>query len=274
MSYRKILLQLLITSLSIFSYGQKDYKRGYVITFDNDTLFGTIGLNSNYRNSRSCYFQSNKDQEVKVYAPADIKAYRVENSKYYVSKEVTWNDKKELVFLEFLLDGIVNLYYIKESISEYYFIERDTALILLSNDERRIVVESTVASGKDDKTYLTNSNQYIGVLKYLFQDSPEVMKDISNTQFDYKPLINLTREYHESVCKDYSCIDYTKNTKMSVYLEPNFGMIHSTMGIKTSDDHAQDLNPHFGLNLSLRNTKRDRWNFRTGISYSTVEFEG
>jgi hypothetical protein len=272
MKHYKFQLLLLLTSFSLFTYGQIDYKKGYVITHDNDTLFGTIDLNSNYRNSRSCNFLS--DQVVKVYAPEDIKAYRVENSKYYVAKEVTWNDKKEMVFLEFLVDGIVNLYYLKESINEYYFIERDTALILLSNDEKKIVIKSTVASGKDDKTYVANSNQYIGVLKYLFQDSPEVMKDIPHTRFDYKPLINLTREYHESVCKDYSCIDYTKNIKMSVYLEPSFGMIHSTMGLKTSEDHAQDLNPYFGLNISLRNTKRDRWNFLTGISYSSVEFEG
>jgi hypothetical protein len=275
MSYRILWLLLVITSFTLNSYGQKDYKNGYVITLDNDTLYGTIDLKSNYKNSRSCYFQGDQDQVMKVYTPADIKAYRVENNKYYISKEITLNDKKKLVFLEFLVDGIVNLYYIRESSSEYYFIEKDTAMILLSNDEKKVIKESTLASGKDDKVYLTTTNQYMGILKFLFQDSPEAMKDIPNTRFDYKPLIRLTKEYHESVCKDYSCIDYTKSTGVSVYMEPTFGMIHSTMGLKTSDDHAQDLNPYYGLMVRLRNAKRlYRWNFLTGLNYSSVEFRG
>ena len=275
MSYQKLLLLLVISCFTLNSFGQKDYKRGYIITLDNDTIYGSVDLKSNYKNSRSCNFLSDEDQISKAFGPADIKAYRIENNKYYVARAITLNNNKEVVFLEFLVDGIVDLYYLKESTSEYYFIEKDTALILLSNDEKKVIEKSTVASGKDDKVYLTTSNQYIGILKYLFQDSPEVMKEIPNTRFDYKPLINLTKDYHESVCKDYSCIDYTKSTGMSVYLEPTVGLIHSTMGLKTSDDHAQDFNPYVGLAFRFRNAKRlYRWNFLTGINYSSVEFRG
>jgi hypothetical protein len=274
MKSRKILLLLAILSFSVISYGQKDFKHGYVITNDNDTLYGTIDLKSNYKNSRTCNFLSDSDPTSKEFGPGDIKAYRID-IKYYVSRELELDKIKQRAFLEFLVDGIVDLYYLKESDREYYFIEKDGSLILLSNDEKKIIVESSIASGKDDKVYSTNSNQYIGMLKYLFQDSPEAMQEIPKTRFDYKPLINLTKDYHNSVCKDYNCIDYTKSTKTTIYIEPGIGMINSWMGLKTSDDHAYDLNPYFGLMFRLKGAKRFYlWNFLTGLNYSFVEFRG
>ena len=108
-----------LLAISSISYGQRDYKPGYIITNKNDTVHGFINLKSNYQNSRQCEFKRNIDQEPDTYLPFDIKGYRVENSKFYVSKEVPLNDTTEKVFLEYLVEGIVNLYYLKDLTSEY-----------------------------------------------------------------------------------------------------------------------------------------------------------
>ena len=257
-----------LLAISSVTYGQKDYKPGYIITNKNDTVYGFINLKSNYQNSRQCEFKRNIDQEPDTYLPFDIKSYRIENSKFYVSKEVTLNDSTEKVFLEYLVDGIVNLYYLKVLDDEYYFIEKDSSMYQLSNSEIEYI-------NKNGEKYVGDSKKYMGTLIYLFRDSPQTSKDVRSTSFDYRSLINITKEYHNSVCKDYQCIDFTRSTKSTIYLEPNVGMISSRMGLKTSEHHAFNTNPVFGVNLRFTPMRAHYlWNVSVGLSYSMNDFNG
>ncbi len=91
--------------------GQNSYKSGYIVTNNNDTIYGLIKLRSNYLNNRSCDFKKTEDDSPEQLSPSDIKAYKIEDSKFYISKMISLRDTNRVVFLEFLLDGIVNLYY-------------------------------------------------------------------------------------------------------------------------------------------------------------------
>ena len=278
----KNLYLFFISGLLLYSgigYGQKDYKPGYIITNNNDTVSGFINLKSNYTNSRQCEFKKNIDQDPHTYLPFDIKGYRIENYKYYISKKVTLNDTTKKVFLEYLVNGIVDLYYLKELTSEYYFIEKDSTLYLLSNDKEEITKKEKVFNyaglSEEYRTYSRNSNQYIGILTYLFLDSPGISKDISRTEFSYKPLIKITKEYHNSVCKDYECIDYSKTTRSPVYVESYAGIINSCMGLKTSSHKEYNTYPIIGLNFKITPLKvLSSWALMTGISYTKNNFLG
>ena len=244
------LLCLILLQTCFLIHGQKGYKPGYIITNGFDTLRGS-------------------------YKPDDIRAYRIENSKYYVSKEVVIDSAKQKIFLEFLVKGIANLFYYKGQGKEYYFIEKDNVMTQLSNDVSMVTVKSMGVMGEYEETYSKNSNQYKRMLQYLFQQSPEVLKEIPNTLFDYRPLIKITKDYHNSVCKDNNCIDFTKSTKKSLYLEPYIGVIDSWMKLNTSKDKIQDIKPYIGLQLRLTPFKGYyMWNFLAGINFSSDKFEG
>jgi len=259
--------------LSIMVYGQKDFKPGYLVTTSEDTLYGMINVISNSQNGKNCEFILGTDQVHKGFSPYEIKAYRTED-KYYVSRDITIDNKKEKIFLEFLVDGIVDLYYLKDGVNEYYFIERDTALIPLSNNEIEYIREGD-GLRTNDKKYQGNSNHYKGTLTYVFQDSPGINRKISATPFEYRSLINLTKDYHYSVCTDYDCIDYTRSTKRIVYLEPSVGMISTWMSLKTSDDHAHNLRPSFGIMMRIKPLKSlTSWNFLMGLNLSDNDLEG
>jgi hypothetical protein len=113
------------------------------------------------------------------------------------------------------------------------------------------------------------------MLRYLFQESPVVSEKISTTRFDYKPLIELTTDYHNSVCKDYACIDYSKSTKVLVFLEAGTGIVNSWMGIKTSDNHDYAMSPLVEVRFRIKPIKRlYLWNFLVGLKYSSVDYKG
>src|SRR5690606_19029721 len=96
------------------------------------------------------------------------------------------------------------------------------------------------------------SNQYIGLLSYLFQDSPELSNQIKSTDFGFKPLIKITKDYHNNVCDEYSCIDYTKSTKTKIHLEPFIGVMNSWMKLESSSDVAYDIKPVIGINFRFK----------------------
>jgi len=275
MGKKCFLLCLIFMQFCIINYGQKGYKAGYIINNELDTLRGFIRLKSNSENSGSCDFIAGKNQPAKIYSPNDIRAYRIENSKYYVSKNIMIDSSRQRVFIEYLVDGIVNLFYYKGIGTEYYFIEKDTLMIPLTNKESIITVKEKGVTEEYDKSYSHNSNQYKRILQYLFQESPEVLKEIPSTAFDYRPLIKITKDYHNSVCKDHNCIDFTKSTNKSLYLEPYFGIINSWMGLKTSKNSVHDIKPYLGMQLRLKPFKGfSMWNMLVGINYSTNNFEG
>ncbi|MBN2349147.1 MAG: hypothetical protein JXJ22_09935 [Bacteroidales bacterium] len=259
-------LALIIFSIQ-FSFGQKEYKPGYIISNNNDTISGFINLKSNYSNSLECDFKKTKEEKPLIYSPDEISGYRIENSKFYVSREVKIDSLKTRVFLEYLVDGIVDLYYYRELTREFYFIEKDSVLIQLSNEEVEREINGVSMVG--------NSNQYIRMLNYLFSDSPEITRDLRNAEFGYKPLINLTKNYHNAVCKDYDCIDYTKSTRSNIYIEGFLGGGVSWMGFKYSEDYLQTINPNMGIMFRFMPLRMfHKWNLLTGFNYSRNNFEG
>jgi hypothetical protein len=262
--------------LLTLSYGQSGYDAGYIITNENDTIKGLIKLKSNYLNSRSCSFIEANNQNARDYTSSDIKAYRIENKKFYISKEVSVDSVKQRIFLEYLVEGIVNLYYFKDLQKEYFFLEKDSRMIPISNDASIVIVKEKGVTGEEFETqYSKNSNQYRRMLTYLFQDSPGTLQKIPGTGFDYRSLIRITLDYHRAVCKDDKCIDFTRSTKKSFFIEPYFGMIGSRMGLYSSKNHVYQSNLYAGLQLRFKPSKRfTHWNFLAGINFSSNNFQG
>ena len=199
---------ILIIGFVIFSnvcFSQYDFRRGFIITKSNDTITGFIDYANPDISSKYCYFKKDSLSKTTEYTPTDLKAYSFTNSKYFVSKGVNIENDTAFLFLEFLLKGVINLYYCSESNKEYYFIEKDYMLYPLTNNEVKvnIVGQSKVKS----------SDNYIGILNWLMGDGADFSKEIYSTKFDHSSLIQLTKDYHNRVCKDNECIVYYKKQK-------------------------------------------------------------
>jgi hypothetical protein len=258
---------LLLLILPLVSFCQEDFRPGYIITNNSDTIHGLINLKSNLQNSMYCEFRNTDNSAVTRYSPKEISGYRIDNNKFYITREVSLADEKEIVFLEYLIDGIVDLFYLKTKTGDNYYIEKNGIMHQLSNDEKQVVINNVI--------YEKNSNEYIGVLNTLFRDSPETLTEIKNTPFSYKELVKLTKDYHYSVCKNQVCIDYSKSTKTVIWIEPNAGTAFSWMGYKTSVDYAFNNRIFGGINIRFIPFRSHYvWNFGTGLVLSSSDFSG
>jgi hypothetical protein len=262
-----LFLLFIITLCTLSVKSQNDFKAGFVVNNSNDTIIGLIAWKRNAANSMVCKFKMDENSNLITYEPKDIKCYGIDNQKLYISKVVDIENNIDTLFLEYLVSGIVDLYYLKRPRKELYFIEKDGKLFELTNDEKSFI-------DKNGVQYIGNSNKYRGALKYLLSDSPELAAQISQTSFSLKSLIRITVNYHKQVCDEYLCIDYTKPMNNSLFIEPCFGAKYSKLAIKDMDGTAYDLMPLFGANFSYQpKLLKDSWKLVAGVKYYKSYYE-
>ena len=256
---------MFLALISCFCNCQKGFLPGYVISNDFDTIYGFIDMKSNYHNSMFCEFRQEENSEPKTYNPGEIRGFRIENTKFYVSRKITINGGEKTVFLEYLVNGIVNLYYLKDIATDYYFIEKDGVLNQLTNEEIAVKV--------GDVSYTRESKKYIGILNFLFKDSPQTLRKIPATGFGYNSLISITKDYHNNVCKNLECIDYTKSTKVKIRLEPYLGIRLSWTIIYGSPVKSYCLRPNGGINIRFIPYRiNTAWSINSGVFYVSNNF--
>ena len=200
-------------------YGQDNFKRGYIITHENDTISGWIDFRTDAQNMSVCKFKTEESGKDRSYLPGEIFGYRFDREgKFYVSRNVPINDMQRTVFLEYLVQGIKNLYYyIDTSTIEnqyYYFFEDDAG--------------NMVPVTKKPDEYINNKIQedvrYVGMIKYLFQDQETILKKADKLKFDQKSMIHITKEYHDQVCTTgEECIVFETKEDKEYYQFKFFG---------------------------------------------------
>lgn len=175
--------------------GQTDFRQGYVITNENDTVNGLIDYRGDTGNSQKCVFKVGETSVVKEYKPFDIQGYRFKDSKYYVSKTVLVDGAKVHLFLEFLVHGTADLYSYNDGKTSYFFIQRSGQKIV------ELVVRK-VLSKNDRSSYLRERNEYIDTLKFVLADSPRFFPIINKTALDAPSLMMLIKRYNNYVSSE------------------------------------------------------------------------
>ncbi len=194
-------------------YSQSNYKKGYVITLNNDTLFGLIDFRTDIMNSQFCKFKPDTTESEVIYRPGEIESYRILNEgKYYVSRTVEIENVKRTVFLEFLVQGLLNLYYFPEEYGYYFFENKEGKIIGITKKPDEITEDRKI---KKD-------NRYKGVLTYVLREDISLALKSADVAFGRKSMIEYTKDYHEDMCESgEKCIifenDYKKKfTKINV----------------------------------------------------------
>ncbi len=168
-----------------------------------------------------------------------------ETAKYYVSKIIDEDQREKHLFLEYLINGIIDVYYYRDDKGDHYFIEdANNQLSKLKNEEKEIF--------EDNKRYVKDSKEYIGLLKYTFRESPSISKKAEYIDLNHKSLIKISEEYHKEVCAEEECIVYEKKLPKR---KSTFGIIAGLNGMFISQvrDLPEDLyflkESQFGLTV-------------------------
>ena len=205
-----------------------------------------------------CHFRHIEGDSILTFKPSDIYGYRFNDSRYFVSKEI----KGIKVFLEFLVRGRVNLYYIRDKKGDKYYLSKDS-LGLVEIPYTKEMIE------KDKQEYLYESKTHIGVLNYFMQDAPGILSKINEIQKpDHKNLISLAEYYHNAVCDGKKCIVYEKKPfPIKVNLEFSTGYMNSIIG--TFNSSPGYLKAGVYTHIWLPRESENLF-FRTGIIYCTL----
>lgn len=255
---RNIKIALCIVFCMIYwsSYAQSDYRPGYIINNSNDTIYGFLNYRADILNSKKCLFVKELGGEVKDYLPGEIREYRFADSKNYITKTIEVNKEPKTIFIEFLLNGIIDLYYFEDHLGNHYYIDNKGQLVELTNPEGIVYKQESSRTGDMTRTYMVNSNKHIGLLRYLFADQKSLLNKINRVELNRGSLIKITKEYHNLTCKDYDCIVYEKpkskfSIKVALLYADNytkFILYEPRVLFDGAHDHS------FGMLLSIRNS--------------------
>jgi hypothetical protein len=218
---------------------QTDFRTGFIIENSGDTLFGEIDYRGDLLMSSVCKFKD-YNNNVHEYFPSDIKAFRFIGSKYYVSREV--NDKK--VFLEYLINGEINIYYLRDDDGDHYYLDKkDIRLTEISYEEGIKQV--------NNKQVFYKSTKHYGLLRVYMQDAPGFDTKIKSIEKpEHRNLIKLAEDYHNVVCGGEKCIIYEKKQPL---LRLNLELVSGVIRIENFE--------HFDSSQKMR----DKYFYRHGI---------
>lgn len=271
-------LQLIIIIILILSgfyvSAQTDFRNGYYITHENDTVYGLVDYRGEVRNSQTCVFKMNEFAEPVKFNPTEIQAYRFTDGKFYTSKKINTGDEEKAVFLEFLVNGITNLYFFRDINNYTYFIEdKNGKLLVLSNEK--------ITSNMDGKGEVQrNSNKYIGILRATFADCKEIQPQINNVNLGHKSLINITKDYHNYVCDTEECIVYEKKVqtakvRFAPVVKTGVADFHFDKGIFTNYDIDPDF--YFGAGMIMSTVFpgiNEKISFEFAVDVNQYNFHG
>lgn len=262
---RTIILFLFTFILFVNGFSQTDFRPGYYITWGNDTIYGLVDYRGEIRNSRLCEFKKDENSVPIQFEPSEIQAYRFINSKYYISKKIKIDGTEKQVFVEYLLNGIINLYFYRDFNNYLYLFEgSDGELLALTNEKETEYIEG---KGRIEK----NTYKYIGQLKAKLADCSEIRKDIDRVALDHNSLINITKEYHDYMCDGEKCIIYEKKvSKSKIKIAPVIGggtsSLHFNKGEFSKYNFGSFQYPLAGL---LVNISLPKWNEKLSFDIET-----
>jgi hypothetical protein len=258
MKLKRLILLGLLISAGILN-AQTDFKPGYIIKTIGDTILGQIDSRGDLLMGRLCKFKD-ANNTIKEYSPDDIVAFRFYGSKFYVSKEI--NNKK--LFLEYLVNGELNIYYRRDEIGDHYYLDKEGVRLTEIPYEEGI---------KDvgDKQVFYESQKHIGILNYYMQDAPVLKSRIQSIKKPkHQNLIKLAEDYHNVICKGEKCIIYEKKS-------PLFRVLPEIVGgvIKYSSNRNfyDKFYPNAGLIGHVWMPRsNEKLYFRTGVLVSELDF--
>ncbi len=156
-----IVVAVLLLALPLSISAQIDFRSGYVVKTNNDTIAGYVAYRSEKKNSSVCVFKETVKGNVTSFGPGDITAFGIDNEKSFISielpKEVAPNQGQ--VFARVLAEGYADLYRHRK----VFLLKKDDDLSALPppKDEPYGVPEDMVVK---------RSKKYVGILNYFLLD--------------------------------------------------------------------------------------------------------
>ena len=169
---------------------QTNPKPGFIITNENDTIYGTIDYCSDAKNAYECLFLKEGETAYRSYSPAELKGYRfTDNGIYYVTRTFHVEGTDKTFFAEFLLQGGVSLFRHKENDTDYYYMVDETGKVATVKDTG-VMAASPAEVDRAKRNTLREASQ-------IFAKSNKAQEHL------WKKAINAENRFHREMWKKW-----------------------------------------------------------------------
>ena len=182
---KKILILICIVFIQKV-YAQSDYREGFVILKNGDTISGFINYRITDSQFKKIEFKKTLESKKTEYTPLLIKAYGYKKNELFNSKKIKDSNYDDTFFLETLVSGKITLFRLYDD----FYIEKDNPYIALrmiamaGEDYGRSFVEEYIG----DLTTLENLQGSINDISKIASDLIYLVNPLSNT--DIQDLID------------------------------------------------------------------------------------
>jgi len=232
------------------------YKKGRIVTQNNDTVYGLIKDVGGIWNANYCQFKESKKSQAVKYYPNQIISYGFIDDKYYSSQRLFVDTGYRDYFFDVLLEGDVNLYYFRKYRNMSYFLQKKGGTLVGLSNEHITISHPVTNRVIYDVGYKLEIHDYKDTLSSLFKDCPEIQKQIRDFEYNRKSIVKITKEYIDLTCKKNNCIRYERDKHIS---KPTVGIFS---GVRISKVYF--LDPVYSTELETENTP----SFPMGVFYN------
>ncbi|MDX5348178.1 MAG: PorT family protein [Hymenobacteraceae bacterium] len=217
-------LAALLVAFTSSAFAQKNFKEGFIIKAEGDTVRGLVEYRGDARNATVAVFKPAANAEVVEYMPEQISGYGFKGSKHYETQQVDLNGKKQLVFLNILVKGKASVYFLKEeSEATHFFIKKqDGPTVELLNT---VTLKRDAQTGKQYNVY---QMEYKKQLLSNFQECVVLINDIEKLKLNYRDIRKLFIKYNECAAKEelvYVEEQINSKATFGVYVAPSYSWV-------------------------------------------------
>jgi hypothetical protein len=268
-----------IAGLLLTSTLSGQFKPGYIIGNDNDTTYGYIKYEGSALNCDHCRFMSMPDSTEHVYSPGEIKAFRFEGSKYFMTATIKENNESKKVFMEWLIKGRASIlsYNSLNMKTRFFFLPENDTLTELVNTTKTIMRKDEQSTHTQDILYEHSQNEYIGTLLYYLRDCPSITNNIQTTALSSGSLIKIAKKYQEKTCPGTECVlfedkDRALRVEAGASLSYMFSQLRLNNGL--SENAPLISSPGFGIAVHLSNLPllSPKFSFSTRMDYYSLTY--
>ncbi|MDY0077909.1 MAG: porin family protein [Bacteroidales bacterium] len=291
--YRLKRIGLLVIGILIFQcvLSQENFKEGYVIKSNSDTIFGLVDHRDWRSNPGAIRFKTKLENEVISYRPADINEFRVEDEIYKSGVIVTevsprnlgdleeggqLNTKIETAFVQILFKGEKSLYYfISPTGSENFYIKQDTGFELLVYKKYKMHIP------RDDKTLILENKKYVGQLILYLGDCPTINSKLENASYNKSSLIKAFQHYYD--CTSTAVSFQRKTQKLKFDIGVLAGVSLTSLEFSSGGEFPYLVNADYNSSINISAglffdiilpVTKGRWSINNELLFSSYKVEG
>lgn len=220
---RKFSVILAFVAVAILTlFAGQDFRRGYIVTNNGDTIKGFIDYQPDYNLKDSCRFTTNLSDSGKKYFPAELNGFHFnKESRRFVKVTLPGDAANQIIFIEELASGKLNLYvHTGLSHDRTFYIRKANETILI--EVPYSIQTKKYYNGLVINSMVNGSTNHIDTLKKYMADAKPLYSDIEVIEVPTKTkLVKLINEYNAFTDEKTYIAEHTiKRLPYNLYITP------------------------------------------------------